>query len=897
MDFSKNGIVKKQHQVKSMSKRLSTKIRIGVLRVLLVMVVCVAITGCFLLAGALKGLLDNMPDITNINLTPEGYTSFTYYSDGTVAQRFAGAQANRIYVTLEQLPPKVYQCFVAIEDERFYDHYGIDIKGIFRAVASVAKSRSLKFGASTITQQVLKNTLFSGGNEKNNYDKIKRKLQEQFLAIQLEDMYTKDQILEVYINYVNLGNGSFGLQTAAQNYFGKDAAKLTMSEAAVIASIALSPVNQNPINYPEENARRRLSCLEIMLQLGFCTEEEYDEAVNDDVYARIKELNEAKGEQAMYSFSYYTDSVFTAVRRDLQEKLGMTSEQAEDMIYRGGIRIYTPQDREIQGIVDKYYTDESNFPTIKEGSYYALDVNYAISVQLEDDSWIHYHLKDFIEHFKDYNDTGGIYFHSGRGKMGISEYCRDRDDLLAKLEEFEEYIITEDVKTVSRYPATLETSVKLQPQSSMTIIDQATGHVVAIYGGRGTKSGARELNRAETSRRQVGSTFKVLASFLPALDSAGLTLGSVFDDTEYFYPGTEEKVRNWYTTGYRGLSPLRAGIYDSMNIIACKTIDYVTPQVAFSYLRKMGFTSLVESKKGEDGRIYSDIGSALALGGLTNGVTNLELTAAYAAIANKGAYMEPVFYTKVLDMNGNVLLDNTKEPVQIFKASTAYLLTDAMLDVVRIGTASSRIRFKNYNMTIAGKTGTTTSDYDFWFVGFTPYYTAGIWTGYDINFKQTDAKLKSYHQDLWRNIMEEIHATRQLANKAFEKPDTIITERICTKCGNLAIPGICDKAEMHPLSKYGPVRDEMFVKGFAPYQKCTCHQVFKRCNVSKKLAGPHCPADEVSDYVYLLKEETNGIETWDTPFIYPRGDDIYCDYHAYVEPPVVDDQGYGEVAQ
>lgn len=875
MDFSRRGVVIKQHQVKSMTKRLTTKFRIAIFRISLVCVVFAIVMGCFMAAGAFKGVIDNAPSLEGISLTPEGYTSYIYFSDGTLSQKLAAASANRIYIDIEDVPIMVQHCFVAIEDERFYEHDGIDMKGIFRAALSVFNKRNLKYGASTITQQVLKNSVFSGGNEQSNYDKIVRKLQEQYLAIKLEDQLTKDKILETYINEVNFGNNSYGLKVAAQNYFNKGVKDLTLSEAAVLASIAYSPTYRNPIKYPELNAERRLACLDTMLKYGYCTEEEYKEALEDDVYLRVKEVAALKEENTSIN-SYYVDTVLNQVMKDLQEKLGMTATQASDLIFRGGIHIYTPQDKEIQEIVDKYYTNEDYFPELGKGSYYELNPSYAVSVNRADGTADHYFIDDFLKYFDSYQDSEGKYYHTNsRNKVGISRYCIDKEDLIQKLEEFKKYIAPDapDKETILES----NTSITLQPQSSFTIIDQSTGEVAAIYGGRGEKSYNRTYNRASDGYRQVGSTFKVLASFLPAIDSAGLTLASVADDSEYYYPNESEPVRNWYTGGYRGLSPIRIGISDSMNIIACRIIEIVTPQVAFTYLKNFGFTSLVESKTAENGKVYSDIGPALALGGLTNGVTSVELTAAYASIANYGYYNEPIFYTKIVDKDGKTLLENKSTNTQIFKSSTAYLITDAMLDTTTIGTGT-RLKFKEYSMPVAGKTGTATNDYDLWFVGYTPYYTASVWTGFDNNLKQTENK--TYHQELWRNIMEEVHASKQLEYKTFEKPESIVEATICAKCGNLAVPGLCDKAEVYPDAKYRyPTRTEKFAKGTVPSQKCTCHQIFYKCKVSGQLAGPDCPDGDVIEYVYLLKEEA--METWDSRYIYPKGEDAYCTAHSH----------------
>nr|MCR5418692.1 penicillin-binding protein [Lachnospiraceae bacterium] len=348
------------------------------------------------------------------------------------------------------------------------------------------------------------------------------------------------------------------------------------------------------------------------------------------------------------------------------------------------------------------------------------------------------------------------------------------------------------------------------------------------------------------------------------------------------YPGTGKEVINWYGSGFRGLQALRTGIYNSLNIVAVKTLEQIGAPLGFEYLQKLGFTTLVKNQVGEDGTVYSDVGLPLALGGLTKGVTNLELTAAYASIANGGIYNKPLYYTKITDSDGNVIIEKDTESKQVMKTSTAWLLTSAMLDTTTIGTAS-RLAFKHYKMPVAGKTGTASKDSDLWFVGYTPYYTAAVWTGYDHAF---DQKNKNYHQEIWRKVMEEIHETKELPYATFEKPDSIVTAQICTKCGNLAVFGLCDEAEGGSC-----VKTEYFAKGTVPTQKCNCHIRVDVCKKSNKPAGPYCPKKKVVSKVLLLKNEyykinprtgepldpPEVITTWDTPYIY-HPDEI-CDKH------------------
>lgn len=914
MDFSKRGIIKKQQNVKSYSKRMVSKTRIVIFRLALVSIVILACIGVTAVYGAAKGMIENSPDLSKINIDPEKFTTHIYYNDGSVSGTVVGVESNRILVTSEQVPKVLKDCFVALEDERFYSHDGIDMRGIIRAVVSGIKSGDLLgFGGSTITQQLLKIRVFNYGNEPEAIDKITRKVQEQYLAIQLENVYTKDEILMAYLNNINLGNRSFGVQMAANNYFGKDVSELTLSESAVIAAIALSPVRCNPINFPEKNAERRQDCLDNMRKLGWCTQEEYDEAVNDEVYARIK--NYATENNVETYYTYFNDEVIRQVLSDLMDKGGYTAEQAEDLLYSGGLEIFTTQDKSIQKVVDAIYSDQSNFPELGNatGSFYELTPDYAVSILKPDETQEHYQLGHILNYYKDYNDSDLIFYHENYkyNHKGISRYTTDPDKLNELIDEFIASVMDEG----DRIAAEKGRIYTLQPQSSIVIMDQKTGHVVAVYGGRGKKEGSLTLNRATTTLRQVGSTFKVLASFLPALDTAGMTLASVADDSLYMYPGTEIKVSNWNGEVYEGMTSIRRAIYHSMNVVACRIMEEVTPQVAFGYLKKLGFTTIIESRTGENGKVFSDIGIPLALGGLTDGVTNLELTAAYATIANNGVYNPPVFYTKVIDHKGNVLLSNDSASTQVIKTSTAYLLTNAMEDTTTIGTgyrlafaknevnqyieeyakkkfgirtdeaAAENEEYKAFvaemkeklaKMPIAGKTGTTHNYTDLWFAGYTPYYTASIWTGYDNNLSQID---KTYHQAIWRKIMEQIHVVKELESVEFKRPDSIVTATICTKCGKLAISGLCEQMDA--------VRTEIFAKGTAPTEKCSCHVKVSICQESGHIASIYCPAESVKEKVFMVKEEAN--PTWDTPYLLPTGEEaIPCEIHSAENIPSID---------
>lgn len=794
--------MEKAHVLKSPSTHRINKIKVMATRLFLIVLVVCTVTGISGLAGIINGLMETAPSIESINVVPDGYATTILNTKGKVVQTLVGREANREYVTLDQIPSHVQNAFVAIEDERFWTHDGIDLRGIFRAMFSgLSNGGKFNQGASTLTQQLLKNQVFSGGEESSFIQKVERKIQEQYLAIQLENKLTKNQILEYYLNTINLGQNTLGVQAASKRYFNKDISQLTISEAAVLAGITQNPAGYNPITHPKKNAKKRLTVLSYMKEQGLITSAEYDEAMTDKVYARIKSVN--KETTALSgTTSYFTDSLIDQVIADMKDELGYTETQAYNALYRGGLTIYSTQDSSMQKVCDKVINDASYYPS---DSVYQL--NYQLTVTDPDGKARNYNAGTMINWFaKEKNETVSLYYSD---KKSAKKYIKTYKKAMSKGKTVEgekiEYII--------------------QPQASFVIMDHHTGQVKAIAGGRGEKTASRTLNRATTSLRQPGSTFKVLSTYLPALDTSGMTLATIQTDEPYYYPGTKRLVKNWYR-GYRGAVSIRKAIADSMNVIAVKTLEQVTPKIGYDYLLNLGFTSLVDSYTDSSGKVFTDIALPMALGGLTKGVTNLELTSAFASIANNGVYNKATFYTKVIDHNGNVLLNKSpstktetsgdgsqttitagSDSRQVMKDSTAWLLTDAMQDVVRSGTGTF-LRFQEIDMPLAGKTGTTTKNKDLWFVGYTPYLTAGVWGGYDASEKQTNTM---YHKAIWKAIMEKINIRYEKAD--FEKPDSVVSAYVCSKCGKLLPDGSYSSSR----------KKEYFAKGNAPAETCAEH--------------------------------------------------------------------------
>ena len=801
MDYRKKSTIAELNRLTSPGRKVSSKLNVWTFRLVLVVFIAIILFGTMAVLGVCKGIIDTAPDIDTIDVSPEGYSTKIYDTDGNITQTLIGQNANRVYVTLDNVPAHVQNAFIAIEDERFRQHNGIDIKGIIRAAANTLTTKDLSQGASTITQQLIKNTVFEGGSENTDIAKIKRKIQEQYLAVQLENKIDKDTILEYYLNTINLGQNTLGVQAASQRYFGKNVNDLTISEAAVIAGITKNPSGNNPISYPENNKERRATVLVYMKEQGYINDAEYNEALADNVYDRIAEYNEsyisAKGNEQ--TSSYFNDALFEQVLNDLKVELGYTETQAYNALYRAGLKIYSTQDRQIQDICDDVTNDSSFYPSNSE-----YQLSYQLSVISADGTETNYNEQTLKAYFLKQNPSFNIYFKDKKSaKPYIKEYRKS---------------VVKDTDTITGE----NINYIIQPQVSFVLMDQHTGHVLALVGGRGKKTGARTLNRASGSLRQPGSTFKILSTYLPAFDTAGMTLASTEVDEKYYYPGTKVQVHNWTGSAYKGTTTLREGIYNSMNVVTVKTLAKVTPKVAYDYLVNLGITTIVDSRIDKSGKVFSDIQLPMALGGLTDGVTNLELTAAYASIANGGVYTEPVLYTRILDHDGNVLIDKTPVTRQVFKDSTAYLLTSAMEDVISIGTGTAA-KFTGINMPAAGKTGTTSKDIDLWFEGYTPYYTAGIWGGWDLNKDQVNT---TYHKTIWKTIMERVHTEKNLEKKEFDVPDSVSKISICRTCGKLAVDGVC--------SSYGSEKTEYFAKDTIPKEYCSCHQTAAVINKPSK---------------------------------------------------------------
>lgn len=827
MKFTRHSIENRLYEMKSKRARIWHRFT-GILKtVILFCFVASLFLGASFGYGLFRGVLDSAPDIHKIHVGPTSYATKIYDKKGNLMSTLVTEGSNRERVSYEELPKDMINAFVAIEDERFWRHNGIDFRSILRAVRGVVSDDSSAGGGSTITQQLLKNNVFGGGLHEGKFEKYVRKIQEQYLALELEDQpgldkkEIKKSILTEYLNTINLGANTLGVKVAARRYFNKEVSELSLSESTVIAAITKNPSKLNPITHPENNAVRRKQVLHNMLSQGYIDESRYQEALNDPVYERIQNVNlVTQGEDKPYS--YYTDELTEQVVDALVERLGYKKEDATKLLYSGGLTIYANQDPDLQAIVDQEINNPENYDTAK------YSISWRYTLQHEDGTIVNFSEKDIEKYLKE-----------GKG-ISFNGLYTSKDQANKRIEEFKEKVTVDSDRILGE-----TVDYVLEPQASFVLMDPHTGEVLALTGGRGEKKQSKTLNRASNVLRQPGSTFKIITSFAPAIDLYGATLASTYYDSEYTLGN--KTFKNWYSGGYLGFQSIRDGIVYSLNIVAVRCLmETVKPERGYQYAESLGITSLVKD----------DENPALALGGLTRGVSNLELTQAFSAIANGGELEKAKFFSKIVDQDGKVLIDTTEDkPTQVMKASTAYLLTDAMKESmesnrafasdVRVSSTSTRAHFDG--MSQAGKSGTTSNNRDIWFIGYTPYYIGGVWGGCDDNQVLKDAKTGEYnggtgfHKDIWRKIMTRIHEGK--TDPGFSKPEDIVEAQVCRKSGKLPTSGC------YQDYRGSAVITELFAKGTVPTEKCTYHTFWGAMLVPENLRDL-----DTDDHYYSYKE-------------------------------------------
>ena len=722
-----------------------------------------------------------------VDFSVEGFeldqTSVIYYQDRETGQwqelRRLYENENRVWVGLEDIPLNLRNACIAIEDRKFYDHQGVDWLRTIRASLNMFTGQKI-YGASTITQQLIKNLTH------DDEVTVRRKLVEIFRAIEFDKEYSKDDILEWYLNIIPLGQRCYGVQAASLVYFGKDVEDLSLAECASLIGITNNPSMYDPYINEEANRERQIDILYTMLEQGYINQDQYDAAKKEKLVF-VNKSGESAGTTTNF-FSYFEDQVINEVVRDLMEKTGYEYEVTLRMLQTGGYKIYCTVDPEIQEQVEAIYEDLSNLP---------------------------------------------------------------------------------------------ETESSQQLQSAIVVTDNETGDVVAMAGGVGKKEGSLLLNRATQSYQQPGSTIKPLTVFAPALEMGLVTPATVYDDTPYQFTESAAWPEN-LTKTYAGLVSVNDAVAQSINTVAVKLVAEMGPQVCFDYARNnFGLTSLVQERVTSTGAVLSDVGLApLALGALNGGgVSVKDMAEAYTAFPNGGVYREGRTYTRVLDAAGKVVLDNTQDSNTAMSPETAWYSTYMMMNAVSSGTATGA---QLENMQVAGKTGTTDNDKDRWFAGYTPYYTAAVWCGYD--YPESVVLVDSTENpavSLWHKVMASIHADLEPAT--FHKPTDVVQVSYCRDSGLLATEA-CRSDVRGDRTVVGELRLED-----VPTENCHVHVMVDICG--DHVANEFCSQVEgnVLHQVGLIKWERvfpiSGILVQDQPYIYTASE-VPPGYHLAASPLV-----------
>ena len=703
------------------------------------------------------------------------YSSFVYYQDKETQEwkeyQTLYGEVNRIWVDIEDVPDALWQAVVAIEDERFFQHDGVDWKRTAGATLNMFIGMRDTFGGSTITQQLLKNmTLDNAGT-------VNRKVREIFRALEFEKNYSKKDILELYLNYIYLGKNCYGVQTAAQFYFGKDVSELTTAECACLIAITNNPSMYGPmsnIQVPVEkedgtieyktprelNKERQERILDKMCSkevVGPATlEGDYMDSSTWAPFLTEEEAQAAKDEVLQFTDgttstddlttevsgasgvnSWFVDQVILDVSKDLAQVKGISEGEARALLYSGGYKIYTTLDPEIQEIAESVYLDRGNLNNL--------------------------------------------------------------------------------------------TSSDGQPiRSGITIMDPYTGNIVALVGDMGEKTGNLITNYA-TDKRQPGSSIKPVTVYAPALDAGAITMASTFDN----YPVRLLEGNPWPKNSpntYTGMTTLATGVAKSINTVAIQALERVGVPEAYAFATENLHLGLVAQDMNE---------SPLGLGGLTYGLSTVEMAAAYSTFANGGIYNSPRTYIRVEDRDGNVILENETQSQEAMKETTAYFMNKLLKGAVDNGTGSSA-RFSG--MTIAGKTGTTNDNYTRYFVGYTPYYVAAVWTGYKYNARISYSGNPAI--TLWKKVMQQVH--EDLPSKDFSTPSSgLVQVTVCKDSGMLAN----DACYLDPRGDR--VQTVTVAAGTEPKEKCTMHVVRDYCTEGNCLAGEYCPESSVVQKAFL----------------------------------------------
>lgn len=794
--------------------------------------------------------------------------SIIYDAEGNEIENLYFSDGNRTIVDYEDIPENMVNAVIAIEDKKFWNHNGFNFVRMAGAVVESVFGGSQISGTSTVTQQLARNVYLP---EIKSQRSISRKLSEMYCTIVLEKDLSKEEIMEAYLNTIYLGFNSYGVESAAQSYFSKDVTSLDLLECASLAALPKSPdtyalvqyssagsssslpvlASDDSMNYVyngDMSKDRRDLVLTSMENEGFISKEELDTALADDLHNHMK-ISYASTDNAT---SYFTDFAIEQLIDDIVEEYGYSFSDAQDMVYTGGLKIYTTLDSDIQKIVQDEFAEDNNFPGVSNARTNSEgDLLNSSSGQIMLYSYSHYFNdnNEFVLKSDEYtnNSDGGITIKAGKrlniyktevngaedvsiefknmytredgifyfiesGALSIPQGYKTVDDdgnVIISGDFFKDYpeffVKNGDELTVSASNYSLKQKTR-QPQGAMVIMENSTGEVKAMIGGRSTK-GKKLFNRA-TNPRQPGSAIKPIAVYGPGLQmgyeyyrdgktmrldtSEGsdwgkyITAGSVINDQAMTYGG-RSWPKNWYN-GFRGDMTLRTAVEQSSNVPAVKTYQQIGPDYSASMLKKVGVTTVDDEGDANDMNP-----AALALGGMTSGISPLEMAAAYATFPNGGVYNEPIAYTKVLDVNDEVLFEKKAEGKQVYDEGVAWIMTDILRSSVSRGIASGA---RMSSQPVGGKTGTTSDNYDIWFCGFTPQYSAAIWVGNDFNISLTSGsgRMASFFSE----IMDQVCA--DISRGAFKsRPSSVQVIN-----GEYYVKGTYSKVTMTPSSTDAP---------------------------------------------------------------------------------------------
>ena len=737
--------------------------------------IVVGFIGMGLLLGVVKAYVETTPSLDVAQLTISDYTSYLYDMNGNLISSIADVEY-RDWANIEDIPDMLKNAFIAVEDVRFYKHSGVDFKRLFSAALEIL-GNSNSSGGSTITQQLIKNKVLGA---QRNY---KRKIQEAYLALELETIVDKDTILEAYLNDVDLGESNYGVKSGAKDYFGKELSELSIRECAMLAGLTQAPYRYDPRKNMYQRDKMEVTnartdqVLSRMYQAGFITKDQYNSALTEKL--NIVELSQQK---QMSDMAYFVEYAISDVVTHLLEKRGLSNTSAnrsaiENELRTSGYHIYTTVDPTIQKTVQDTLSSWENYPSLA-------DTSKSLMVETKEDGTV------------------------------------------------------------------LET---VEPQAAAVVMDYHTGELRAVIGGRNEPTVRKGLNRASQSYTEVGSSIKPLAVYGPALD-LGYSPGSITYNMDGPINGwtTEKGYPSGGLDSRYGPVTFRRAIVSSLNVPAAHILmDDVTPAISAQYLYNLGAT---ENKINVDG-------AGLALG--TSGLTPIQMAAAYSTIANEGVYQEPLSFTKVLDAQGNVILDadEVRDTHRVFQASTAWLLVDMMTDAVKTGTGT---KAKIEDMTVAGKTGTNSDDASVYFAGMTPYYVSTLWVGHDypVNKLKKGSSGGNEAAPLWQAYMSKIH--EGLTDKPIidEDPTSLglVKRTVCSVSGLLATDA-CKADEDHK-----PVT-EWFLADKAPTENCDMHVTLNICTAENALATEFCPADSIQQVSYILIRPDNPLYQFDDEYL------------------------------